>query len=88
MSTRYVFTSDTIIYHPNGLRIRKSLLPSDNAIKYFINGILADVFVKANPRRKHRCSATCGKPIQLMIGYPHSFDVASSVPGIGEKVIK
>ena len=85
MGTRYVFASKPAIYHANGLRVANADLPSDNAVKYFINGILAEVFVKPNMRKKHRCSAACGKPVQLLMGYPHSFDLAASVPGQKQK---
>ena len=81
MVTRYIFTSKPMLYHANGLKVTAQESPSENSMKYFINGILADAFVKPNLGRKHRCSAMCGKPIQLLVGYPHSFDLASSVPG-------
>ena len=81
VNVRYTYANDPIVYHANGLMIGKKWLPTTNTLKFFINGILSKVFVTVNPPKGHkRCSSLCGQPVQIIIGWPHSSDAASSVP--------
>ena len=80
MSTRFIYASKPVLFHANGLKFDMELAPSDNATKYMLNSILAELIVKYNAPVKHKCTSFCGQPIQLVIGFPHSSDVVSSVP--------
>ena len=80
MATRFIYASKPALYHANGLRFENELAPSDTATKIMLNSILAELIVKYNVPIKHKCTAFCGQPIQLIIGFPHSTDVISSVP--------
>ena len=80
MSTRFIYATKPSIFHANGVRFDGIYAPSDNATKYVLNNILSELIVKYNAPKKHKCTSFCGQPIHLMIGYPHSLDVVSSVP--------
>ena len=80
MATRFIYASKPVLFHANGLKFDSSLAPSDNATKYLLNTILADLIVKYNKPIRHKCTSFCGQPVQLILGFPHSTDVVSSVP--------
>ena len=80
MQTRYVYACEPAVYHRNGLKVNRRDLPSITATKYFINGILGELFTKLNPIGKHTCNSLCGQVVQLYIGFPHSAEVKGSVP--------
>lgn len=79
-TTRFVHTQEPKIYHPNGLLIDRGYLPSGNATSLLVNHLLTDIFVKDNPRDGHVCNKFCSQPSQILIGFPNSEDVRSSVP--------
>ena len=80
MSTRFIYATKPMLFHANGLKLENVFAPSENATKYLLNAILTELIVKYNVPIKHKCTSFCGQPIQLMIGFPHSSDVVTSVP--------
>ena len=80
VNVRFTYATDPLVFHPNGLKVDKSCLPSSNSLKYFVNGVLDKAFVAVNPPKHHKsCSSLCGQPVQVLIGWPHGADVISSV---------
>ena len=88
MTTRYVFTQDTKIYFPNGLRISNELLPSKNAVEYFVSSLLHDILVKVNPLSNHKCSNLCGQACYVHLGFPNNQNVLVSCPDASYPLIR
>ena len=79
MSTRFVFATQSSMYHQNGLEVAKKDMPSMVNIKRFLSIVLERTMVDHNPTDKHKCTALCGQPIQLLYGFPHCGEVKEPV---------
>lgn len=79
MSTRFVFATQPSMYHQNGLEVAKKDMPSMVNIKRFLSIVLERTMVDYNPADKHKCTALCGQPIQLLYGFPHCGEVKEPV---------
>ena len=67
MGTRYVFAAETNIFLANGLRMPVEWAPSNMATRTLLSHILDGVFTACN-QMGHKCTATCGKSVQMLIG--------------------
>lgn len=68
MSVKISHTADTKFYWKSGLQMPRRFLPSGIAIKFFINKMVEKAFLEVNPYRSHRCTATCGRIANMIIG--------------------
>ena len=68
MHARITHAVDTKFYWRSGLQVPRRFLPANIAIKFFINKMVEKAFVEANPYRIHRCTATCGRIANMVIG--------------------
>ena len=87
MATRFIYTSKPQLFHSNGLKLAKHERPSETATQYLLNAIISELLLKVNPSKKHNCTSLCGQPAQILIGFPHSADVISSVSNETKKII-
>ena len=46
----------------------RRFLPSGTAIKFFVNKMVEKAFLEVNPSQGHRCTATCGRIANVIIG--------------------
>ena len=79
MGTRFVYATPPTIYHQNGLEVAKRDMPSMVNVRRFLTTLIERVMVDRNPVDKHRCSAICGQPIQLILGFPHCSEVKDPI---------
>ena len=87
MTTRYIYATKPQLFHANGMRFTRQEKPSDAAIQYLLNTVIAELLVKVNAPKKHNCTSLCGQPVQILIGFPHSMDVISSVSSETKKIV-
>ena len=85
MATKYVYASEPVMFHANGLKVGDRESPSISRLigpetKKFINDLLKRILVDINPVGYHRCTPFCKQQVHFLLGYPHGCDVRSSVP--------
>ena len=79
--TKYVHACRPSIYLANGLKIDRNDMPSDAAVRYFINNILSSILIETNPPRKHKCTNLCGQSARVLLGFPNNENLKSACPG-------
>ena len=79
MTTRFVYATPPTMYHQNGLEVARRDMPSMVNVRKFLSMVIERVMVDRNPAEKHRCSALCGQPVQLIFGFPHCGEVKESM---------
>ena len=85
MDTRFVFAKTPVVFHASGLILDRHECPCP---KQLIEELLKDLIVTWNPPHLHRrCTALCGQPVQILMGYPKSVDVKSSCSELIEKKV-
>ena len=78
MRTRYVFASETGIFLANGLKMPVEWAPSEMATRTLLGHILDGVFTACN-NQGHQCTASCGKPVQMLIGPFGNQDISKNI---------
>ena len=77
--TRFIHTDATNIYLPTGLRVKRNDMPSQNALRIFVDHVLTSLLADRNPVSGHRCTSFCGKPAHFIMGFPNAEDLKSAV---------
>ena len=68
MKTRYVFTDEAKIFLPNGLKLSDDFTPSNMATRILVSNILDGAFIACNRSHNHKCNATCGSVVRMLVG--------------------
>ena len=70
MPTKYIFATDPKLFYGNGLELAYEEAPTIMSSRTFVNQLMDRIFVTKNPILTHKCTATCGKMVQIRLGGP------------------